>query len=81
MTRKQQRDVALGAARSLLRQLGINPGEASAEDAHVVLDDYARCAPEMVASQWYMAATDNDLDAFYRDWRRWQREYASLHSY
>ncbi len=46
MTRAQQRAVALSAARYQLRQLKVNPLEASAADAHAALDDYAPSSDE-----------------------------------
>ena len=78
MTRAQQRGVALGASRYYLRQMQIDPLEASAEDAHAALDDYARCYPAMVGSQWYLTATDAELDRFYQDWHTWQRKQRCL---
>jgi hypothetical protein len=50
MTRMQQRAAALSAARYHLRQLKVNPLEASAADAHAVLEEYARRSPEMVGA-------------------------------
>jgi hypothetical protein len=70
MTRAQQRAVALSRVRYQLLQHHLNPLEASARDAHEVLDDYARRFPELVGSQWYHSASQNELNSFYRDWRR-----------
>jgi len=53
MTRIQQRAVALSCARYQLRQCGVNPVEASAEDAQAALEEYVLRSPEMVGSQWY----------------------------
>jgi hypothetical protein len=78
MTRAQQRVVALSIARYQLRQLHVNLLEASAQDAHDVLDDYARRYPELVVSQWYRTASENELSSFYRDWRRWQKQQRRL---
>ncbi len=78
MTQAQGRAWALGAARYYLRQLQINPVEATAEQAHKALDDYARCYRNAYPSQWYHAATDEQLDLFYADWRRWQHKQRQL---
>jgi hypothetical protein len=78
MTRAQQRAVALSIAQYQLRQLHVNLLEASAFDAHVALDEYARCYPDLVGWHWYHTASQNELSSFYRDWRRWQRQQRRL---
>ncbi len=44
--------------------------EASAANAHAALDDYARRYPEMVAAQWYVTSTQDELAGFYRAWAK-----------
>ena len=60
MTRAQQRAVALSCARYQLRQLGVNPVEASVTDAHAALEEYVHRYPEMVGAQWYRTATEEE---------------------
>lgn len=74
MTQAQQRAVALQAARYMLRRMKVDLLCATAEDAHRALDDYARQYGAMVGSQWYHAASDEQLTLFYRDWQRWQQQ-------
>ena len=78
MKRAEQRAVALSIARYQLRQLHVNLLEASACDAHVALDEYARRYPDLVGSQWYHSASQKDLNCFYREWRRWQKQQRHL---
>ena len=78
MTRMQQRAAALSAARYHLRQLKVNPLEASAADAHAVLEEYARRSPEMVGAQWYRTATEEEITGFYHAWSAWQRQQRRL---
>jgi hypothetical protein len=78
MSRAQQRAIALSTARFQLRHLKANLLEASAQDAHQALDDYARQYPDLVGSQWYLTASESELSSFYRDWRRWQRQQRRL---
>jgi hypothetical protein len=56
----------------------VNLLEATAEDAHKTLDDYARLYRNAYPSQWYHTATDEQLDLFYADWKRWQRKQRQL---
>ncbi len=46
---------------------GVSLLEATAEDAHKTLDDYARLYRNAYPFQWYHAATDEQLDLFYAD--------------
>lgn len=79
---RKQRDIAVGAVRSQLRSQGIDPRTVSPSDAHAVLDDLARVEPDLVASQWYQAADERQLQSFYEEWQgwlddeRWQRYLA-----
>ena len=78
MTRAQQRAVALSCARYQLRQLKVNPLEASAADAHAALEEYVHRYPEMVGSQWYRTATEDELTGFYHAWSAWQQQQRRL---
>ena len=63
------RRVAQGAARSQMRRQGIDPKQASAEDALRVLDDIYRVDPELIAALWYGQASDNQIRLFEREWK------------
>ncbi len=78
MRRSEQRAVALGIARYQLRQVHLNLLEASAFDAHVALDEYARRFPDLIGSQGYHTANQSELNCFYREWRRWQKQQRRL---
>ena len=78
MARAQQRAVALSCARYQLRQLKVNPLEASAADAHAALEEYVRRYPEMVGAQCYRTATEEEITGFYRAWVAWQRQQRRL---
>lgn len=73
-TYAEMRRIALGAARARLARAGIDPMLATSDDALNSLDDALREDPGLVAAQWYANATDNQLLAFGREWRKWQRE-------
>lgn len=78
MTQAQQRAIALQAARYQLRRMHRDVLQATAQEAHQALDDYARQYRNMVASQWYHAATDAQLSLFYCDWFAWQRQQRAM---
>ena len=73
MTQTEQRSNALGVVRSVLRQQGINPLSVSADDAHLIIDDFARQHPDRLAAYWYRSASEREMMVFYREWRRWQK--------
>jgi hypothetical protein len=72
MSRTEQRHLALGAARTLIRQIGGDPVTASALLAHAVLMAYSSTYPERVVSRWYRSMTEEEIQLFYRDWDIWQ---------
>lgn len=74
MTLAEQRAIALGAVRSQLRCMQLDPLAMSAEDAHVIVDDIARQWPDLVVSQWYRSASSYQMQLFYAEWKQWQRE-------
>jgi len=71
MNKAQQREMAIRAARSQARKQGIEPLELGAEDALAIIDDIARSEPDLVASHWYSEATDNQINLFKIEWRKW----------
>lgn len=66
-----ERSIAIGAIRSEARRQKRDPNLLSAGVALLMLDDLARSSPELVASQWYKAATDRQIRLFAREWKTW----------
>jgi hypothetical protein len=73
MTAKQQRDMALGAARSQLRHGGDDPKSCAFERAWAALDEVYRSEPSTVAGQWYVRSSDAQVAAFRREWEQWRK--------
>ena len=78
MTKTEQRQIAAGAARSIMRRAGMQPISAPADDALIVLDDLTRSAPDTIAAQWYLQASDNQIALFRREWRDYARKRAGM---
>ena len=68
MNQQKMRQVALGAARSEMRRLGMEPIDKDADAALQVLDDLDRMEPDLVASIWYSGASNNQIRLFKREW-------------
>ena len=66
--------LAVGAVRSQLRSMGVDPETVSPADAHAVLDDLSRSEPDLLVCQWYQAANDRQLSRFYEEWQGWLDE-------
>jgi len=73
MTKQEARRIAIGTARSYLRSMGFTTNEMTIESAFAALDDLTRSEPELIASEWYAAASNNQLATFKREWRQWQQ--------
>ncbi len=67
MRAEERRRIATAAARSQIRRLNIEP---SLENAEGVLDEMARTEPDLVASQWWLTASENQYRLFHQEWRR-----------
>lgn len=67
--------VALGAARSYLRQQGLTPESQTADQAFHALDDLLRMDPKLIAAQWYEAATKNQEKLFISEWKQWCKKH------
>ena len=76
MNQTEKRQVAIGAARSEARAKGFDPKTLSANSALDMLDDIARVEPKLIASIWYINATDNQFNLFSREWKKWQNKFA-----
>jgi len=71
MNMQERRSIALGAARSQLRHIGVSIDRSiSFDDVLFVLDDLHRAEPDLIASQWYANASDNQITLLRRDWNR-----------
>ena len=69
MNLQQQRQTAQRAARSEARRLGYDMAALDSQAALAILDDMARTEPDLVASQWHTAASDNQISLFMREWK------------
>lgn len=69
-TQQQQREIAMRAARSYVRQMGIDPFGLTAKEALRALDDLARIDRATVAARWYVGASDNQIRLFSQEWKR-----------
>ena len=68
---QEKRRIALGAARSQLRHMGISLDRTVPfDDALAVLDDLHRSEPDLIASQWYANASEYQITLLRRDWKR-----------
>ena len=74
---QEKRSIALGAARSQLRHMGISLDRSvTFDDALCVLDDLYKAEPDLIASQWYANASEYQLTLLRRDW---ERQFAPTH--
>jgi hypothetical protein len=70
MKQVEQRSIALRAVRSQLRRMGIAiDAFLPFADVLKVLDDLSRSEPDLVASQWYSKATDQQIRLLRKEWR------------
>ena len=77
MTIHERREIAHGAARSILRAYGYDPRHCTVKQALAVLDDMARHEPKMYASVWYMDASDSQMKLFKTEWKHYTEESKS----
>ena len=66
---------AIGATRSEMRRHGRSPHQHDADEAVLVLDDLSRAEPNLLASIWYLNASDEQVKRFKTAWRKWQQVY------
>lgn len=74
MNKTEARKVAIGAVRSELRRHSQSPVMISPLDAEKVLDDIARQDSQLIASIWYLNASDAQVKLFRREWNAWVKE-------
>lgn len=71
MNMQEKRSIALGAVRSQLRRLGIPIDQSvSFDNVLGVLNDLYLSEPDLIASQWYITASDYQITQLRRDWKR-----------
>ena len=67
----EQRQIALGAVRSQLCRMGISIDPfVPFLEVLKVLDDLNRAEPDLIASQWYAQASENQIRLLRRDWKQ-----------
>lgn len=74
MKHEETRAIALGAARSKARAMGMKPELLDAEDMLTILDDVARADARLIASQWYLGASTRQIALFRKEWKQWRNE-------
>lgn len=75
---KDIRQIALGAARSVMRKQSINPDTASFDDVLETLDELMQAEPNLIASIWYKSAKERQINLLRRDWNEWKAEKKRL---
>lgn len=64
------RNMAIRAMRSECRKQGIKVKGLKPDQMLLVLDDLARREPELIVSQWYSDASENQIRLLKREWNR-----------
>lgn len=76
LTKADQRQIAMSAARSQLERAGYSRNEiertVTGSAALNTLDDMARSDPSTIAAQWYMGAGQAQFVIFHREWKKYQ---------
>lgn len=67
MTLAEQRKVAIRAARV---QLLTNGNPLTIQGAELVLDEMAQTNPKLVASQWFINASNAQWNLFKKEWKK-----------
>lgn len=73
LTKAQQRDIAMGAVRSHLRMVGIDPRKASINQTESALNELMLYNPKLIAAQWYANSSKRQWLLWKTEWRKWQR--------
>jgi hypothetical protein len=73
MTLDEQRAIALGAMRAACRKHGLDYRKVPIKQAYGFLDDLAYSQPDLVASKWYLNATDAQYKKLVREWGAQQK--------
>jgi hypothetical protein len=72
-TQEQAREIAIGAVRSYMRSMSIEPSSQTSDQAYASLNDLAMQDGGTVAGHFSRFASINQLDLFVKDWNRWQK--------
>lgn len=70
----ERRDIAIGATRAQMRNNGLTTKDMTLDRAERTLDELTRANPNLVASHFWLEASDNQYKLFCREWKRWQKE-------
>jgi hypothetical protein len=74
MTKAEMRKIAIGAARSYMKDMGFAYDEMTCESALRALDDLARIQPGLISAQWYSVASINQIKVFRQEWSLWLKQ-------
>jgi len=74
-TQAKAREIALGAVRSYLRKMDIDPTTIDGDRALQSLNDLAMLSTATIAGHFGHFASLNQLDLFVRDWNHWRKEH------
>jgi hypothetical protein len=75
MSYKEMRQIALGAARSYLRSMDINPLDVDGNGALAALDDICRTESSLIVYVWYhQINSDNQIKLFKQEWNKWRKD-------
>ena len=67
MNQTEKRQISLGATRSEARHNGFAPEILTGNEMLDILDNLSRKEPELIASEWYRNASQNQLRLFTRE--------------
>jgi len=79
MNKSRQRNIALSCIRSVLRSNDADFLSISEKDALDILDDLARTEPDLIASIWYLSASENQVNLFKKEWNKMRVGWRELH--
>ena len=70
------RKIAIGSARSILREQGLDPVTTPLEQIEAILCDYALNPQykDRLFVQWINRASKHQWDLWRRDWRKWREK-------
>jgi len=72
-TQADARDISIGAVRSYLRSMQIDPVTVNGDSALQSLEDLAKIDEKTISGHFMRYASINQLNLFVKDWNRWVR--------
>lgn len=76
MYKKEQRRIAIGAARAEMRSVQQVPEQATFDDVLSALNEMSLRDKNLIASQWYLQASDNQIKLARKEWAAWKKQQA-----